>query len=269
MTSDIFAPVAIVTGASRGIGAATVSSLLEDGYRVVSVSRTRGAETEAPGWFALYGDLADLDFARSVVDSTVKRFGRIDALINNAAWRELSTMRTVSIESWERTIRICLTTPAFLARWVAAPMEAQGSGVIVNVSSIQATRAPGMVSQYVAAKGGLEALTRDLAALYGPSGIRVVGVSPGTIATNVEDDYRRADGGSTADIRTRMVRDLVPLRRRGTPAEVAELIRWLVSPAAAYITGSIVAIDGGWSSHLNPYSVKHATFPEEFPVEDD
>src|SRR5690606_11958380 len=83
------------------------------------------------------GDLADLDFSRQAVEDCMERFGRIDVLVNNAAWREVTTMKTISPESWEKTLRVCLTAPAFLARWSAAFMESARRGVIMNISSIQ------------------------------------------------------------------------------------------------------------------------------------
>src|SRR5262245_53862786 len=117
--------VALVTGASRGIGAAIARRMAASGYRVALVAKSRealvqvAAEVAAVGGAAIVidGDLADLDFAKSAVDRTIGEFGRIDVLVNNAAARELASMRRISVESWENTLRICLTSPAFLARW--------------------------------------------------------------------------------------------------------------------------------------------------------
>src|SRR5206468_5769259 len=124
----------------------------------------------------------------SMAPNVIESLGRIDVLINNAAWRDLVTMRSISLDSWERTLRICLTAPAFFARAVARDMEKRRHGVIINVSSIMSQHASGIAPAYVAAKGGLDALTYDLAALYGPMGIRVVGVSPGAVDTELGKD---------------------------------------------------------------------------------
>jgi NAD(P)-dependent dehydrogenase (short-subunit alcohol dehydrogenase family) len=123
-------PVAIVTGAARGIGAATAIVLAERGYRLTLVDCERGDLEAVCSEAAKFnidvlpqpGDLSDLAFAESVVQRTAERWQRIDLLVNNAAWRELATMRTISVESWEKTLRIGLTTPAFMSRWAAKYM---------------------------------------------------------------------------------------------------------------------------------------------------
>ncbi len=194
----------------------------------------------------------------------MEAFGRVDVLVNNAAWRELLTLRTVTPESWERTLRICLTVPAFMSRLAAADMERRGTGVIVNVSSIQSRRAGGFATAYVAAKGGLDALTFDLATLYGPRGIRVVAVNPGAIDTELNDDYTDAAGASISDASRRHVEDMVPLGRSGRPEEVARAIVWLAGDGASYITGTTIVVDGGWTTQNSPYSLKRMMFPDEF-----
>ena len=265
-------PVAVVTGASRGIGAATAGEFARRGYDVAITARGReGLDasaqevTEAGGKaLVIDGDLADLDFAESVIRRTVAEYGRLDVLVNNAAWRELVTLRTISLESWERTLRVCLTAPAFMARWAAEQMERQRHGVIVNVSSIQADHASGFASPYVAAKGALNSLTFDLAALYGPVGIRAVSIRPGAIETEMSGDYQDAAGNSITDRTRANTVDMVPLRRRGLPEEVARAIVWVSSDEASYLTGTTVVVDGGWSTQLSPYSIKRLMFPDEF-----
>ena len=182
-------PVALITGAAGGIGAATACEFALRGHslalvdcdrqsldRVIAQIRSLGSEVQG-----LVGDLADLAFAEQAVQEAAAHFGRIDVLVNGAIWREIVTMREISVESWERTLRVGLTTPAFLARWVARVMETRQGGVIVNVSSMMSQQSTGFAPAYVACKGGLESLTYDLAALYGSKGIRVVAISPGAI----------------------------------------------------------------------------------------
>lgn len=265
-------PVAVITGASRGIGAATALEFARRGFDVSITARGQEglAETaalvEAAGGRSLNlaGDIADLAFAESVIQQTVETFGRLDVLVNNAAWRELVTLRTVSVESWERTLRICLTAPAFMSRWAAAQMEQQGGGVIVNVSSIQSRLVSGFATAYVAAKGGLDALTFDLAALYGPVGIRAVAVNPGAIDTDLSNDYEDAEGASITAASRAYVEDMVPLRRRGSAEEIARAIVWLASDDASYVNGTTITVDGGWSTQISPYSLKRRMFPGEF-----
>jgi 3-oxoacyl-[acyl-carrier protein] reductase len=259
--------LAVVTGAARGIGAATALEFARRGYDVAVTDileaelAAAAAQAASAGAdvFARHGDLADLAFAEQFVAAAVARFGRLDVLVNNAAWRELLTMREITVDSWERTLRLCLTTPAFLARWAAAEMERQRRGVIVNVSSIMSQQSWGMSPAYVAAKGGLEALTRDLAALYGPSGVRVVCVCPGAIDTDMTIP-------STADADVRgWSEQMISLRRWGTPVEIAGAIVFLASDDAAYISGTALVVDGGWSRQSYPYGLKHALRPEQFP----
>jgi NAD(P)-dependent dehydrogenase (short-subunit alcohol dehydrogenase family) len=179
-------PVAIVTGASRGIGKEVALMLLSKNYCVSVVSDDKEALFEVFKSFSkdsvliLYGNLEDMDFARQVIDDTYKKWNKINALINNAAWRAIETLRTMSFDNWEKTLRVCLTTPAFLSKWASHYMEKDGvEGVIINISSVMANRPGGTAAAYVACKGALLSLTYEMAALLGPSKIRVVAVIPG------------------------------------------------------------------------------------------
>ncbi len=264
--------VAVITGASRGIGAAAAVEFARRGYDLAITARGEAgleetaAAVRAEGVHCLVvaGDLADLAFAESVIAGTASEYGRIDVLVNNAAWREMHTLRTLTLESWERTIRICLTAPAFLSKWAAAHMERTGGGAIVNISSIQSRRAGGFATPYVAAKGGLDALTYDLATLYGPVGIRAVAINPGAIDTEMNADYFDASGESLEAQTAAHVEDMVPLRRSGRPEEIARAIAWVASDEASYLTGTTVVIDGGWSTQTAPYSLTRRMFPGEF-----
>ena len=265
-------PVALVTGASRGIGAATALELARRGYDVALLARTNSdlqnvaAGVREVGGTALVhcGDLADLSFAETAIHATADQFGRFDVLVNNAAWRELVTMRKISVESWEKTVRICLTAPAFMARWAAVHMEPQGRGVIINVSSVQSQRVSGFGPAYIACKGALDSLTYDLAVLYGPKGIRVVAINPGAIDTEMSGDYEADDGQNlTKEIRS-WSEDLIPLRRWGLAEEIARTIAHLASDDASYITGTTIFADGGVKSQFSPYHLKQMMFPDEF-----
>jgi 3-oxoacyl-[acyl-carrier protein] reductase len=264
--------VALLTGAAGGIGRATALELGRRGYTLSLVDtnaaglaalaaelRTSGKEP-----LILAGDLADLTFAEKTVRETVRQFGRLDLLVNNAAWRELASMRRISVESWERTIRVCLTVPAFLARWGAETMERQGGGTIINISSIRAFQPDGIAAAYAVAKGGLDALTYDLANLYGRAGIRVLAISPGAIETELSRDYSTRSGESlTADLR-RASEDMIPLGRWGRPAEIARMIALLASDDASYLTGTTIVVDGGWTRNGTPQSLKHKMSPDDF-----
>jgi 3-oxoacyl-[acyl-carrier protein] reductase len=211
----------------------------------------------------LAGDLNDLAFAEQAVQTTIDRFGRVDVLVNNAAWRELSTMREITVESWERTLRVCLTAPAFLARWCAADMERRNAGVIVNVTSIMAQQSAGISPAYVACKGGLESLTHELAALYGSKGIRVVAVAPGAVDTKLSRDVAEASPNRDDSLR-RYSESMTMLGRWATPLEIAKVIAWVASDEASYITGTTLVVDGGWMRHHLPAPLKTQLRPGQF-----
>lgn len=265
---------AIVTGASKGIGYAVALKFAEHNYNVTLVGiehadleRLKVLIQERYGTICLVcaGDLADETFMKRVVSDTVTHLGRIDVLVNNAAWRTIETMRTIDLNTWEKTLRICITSPAFLAKWTAEVMENQGiKGAVINVSSVMADRAAGTSPAYIAAKGAMDSLTRELAVTYGRSGIRVLSISPGYIDTDMSKDYTDAEG---ADVSSRMAAHLVgatPLERGGTTAEVAEAIYWLSSEKASFITGTSLLVDGGFKHNFNDYAIKKLQFPNEF-----
>jgi 3-oxoacyl-[acyl-carrier protein] reductase len=210
----------------------------------------------------LAGDIADLSFCEDIVAKTVDHFGQVDVLVNNAAWREIISMRHITPESWDRTLRICLTAPAFLARWAATDMERRKRGVIINVSSVMSHQAGGMCPAYVASKGALDALTYELASLYGPIGVRVVGIQPGAIDTEINKDLTEND--STAEALRDFSEDMIALRRWGKPEEIAQTISFLVSDEASYITGANLLIDGGWQHQHLPLSLRKAMSPADY-----
>jgi NAD(P)-dependent dehydrogenase (short-subunit alcohol dehydrogenase family) len=266
--------VALITGASRGIGAATAIEFARRGYDVALTgldatslnSIAEQARAHGATAHTIAGDLEDMSFVESLVDRFVASLGRIDVLVNNAAWRELLTMRQISLESWEKTLRICLTAPAFLAKATAVHMERQKRGVIVNVSSIMSSRASGIAPAYVASKGAMDALTYDLAALYGPSGIRVVAVNPGAVDTALSNDYSAATDQSGFEKRMRdWSEQMIPLRRWATPQEIGRTIVAICSDDASYLTGTTITLDGGWSHQFWPYGLKHEQHPDQFP----
>jgi len=254
-------PLAMITGAARGIGRATALEFAARGYNLALLDLladellATAAEAEAAGAevFVRTCDLFKLDEVEAAARAVVEWSGRVDVLVNNAAWREVISMREISVESWEKTLRICLTAPAFLSRWVAQAMEPRGRGVIVQVSSIMSERAGGLSPAYVVAKGGLDALTYELATLYGPAGIRVLSVRPGAIDTDLSNDYHDPQDTTSQDELRRWSHDAIPLGRWAQPGEVARVICLLASDDASYMTGTTVTVDGGWS---------HAHFPK-------
>lgn len=266
--------IAIITGASGGIGRAVAIKYATEKFNVTVVARSNdelvslGRELEsAYGVECLVcaGDINDKEFLRSIIDRTVEKWGVIHVLVNNAAWRTIETMRSIELETWERTIGICLTAPAFLSKWSAEVMEkTKTKGTIINVSSIMSERAGGISPAYIAAKGAIESLTYELAVTYGRSSIRVICVQPGNIETNMSNDYKDAAGENISSKLGEHVTDLTPIARAGRPEEIADAIYWICTDNAAFITGTTLTIDGGLSHNFNAYSMKKLQFPNEF-----
>ena len=261
-------PVVLITGAARGIGAATALEMARRGYNLAladidedDLHETRvkiAKEVASVKVLLLPGDLCDLDFTRSLAKRTFAHFGRIDVLVNNAAWRELVTMRHISVETWEKTIRIMLTAPAFLSRECALYMEAAKRGLIINISSIQAQQTSSFATPYAVAKAGLETLTFDLAGLYGTMGIRVVALALGAVDTDLSQDYADGDDMRAAS------EDVIALGRWTDAAEAARTIAWLANEDASYVTGTVITADGGWVHQHMGRKAKRGMFPGEF-----
>jgi 3-oxoacyl-[acyl-carrier protein] reductase len=270
-------PVALITGAARGIGRETAFEFARRGYDLALLdvlqdelqATSREASDIGATCLAETCDLSSLEAAQASLHKVARHFGRLDVLVNNAAWREIKTMREITVESWERTLRICLTAPAFLARWAAEIMEPQGSGVIINVCSIMSRRGGAVAAAYTAVKGGLDSLTYELASLYGRSGIRVLAISPGAIDTELSGDYPGGDGQSvdapSVDTQLRQwSTSEIPLGRWGEPAEIARVIAMLSSADASYMTGTNVTVDGGWSQAHFPRELLKQMKPDQF-----
>ncbi len=266
--------VAIITGASRGIGRSTALKFAENNYNLTIVGRNHDeleqlrAEIEhdiKTDVLVCAGDLGEEEFLKQIIEETVQKWKRIDVLINNAAWRTIETMRSISLENWERTIKVCLTAPAFLAKYAAAVMEEKKTaGVIVNISSVMSQRAGGISPAYLVCKGGIESLTYELAVLYGPKNIRVIAVNPGNIKTDLSNDYMDEEGNNVSKQIGEYVSDNTPLKRAGTSEEIANVSYWLSTEEASFITGTTILADGGLSHNFSTYSMKKLQYPKEF-----
>jgi 3-oxoacyl-[acyl-carrier protein] reductase len=244
--SDPSDRVAIVTGASRGIGAATAIALAQGGASVVLVARTQAAladvsarVTEAGGRaLPIEADLGDPDQVEGLVPQVVAEFGGVDILVNNAGvLPEATRSHQVQRTEWDRVIAVNLTAPWLLAARVHDSMAGRGGGVIVNVTSTASSYPSVGLAHYCSAKAALEMTTKVLALEWARDKVRVVGVAPGRIDTDLVRPIVAWDAKRGARPN--------PLNRLGTPEEVAGVIAFLCSDAAAYITGSTVVLDGG------------------------
>ena len=212
-----------------------------------------------------HGNLEEINYIKNIVDQTIQKWGRIDVLVNNAVWRTIETMRTISLENWEKALRINLTAPAFLAKYVAHTMEDHKiPGVIINMSSVMSQRAGGNSPAYIACKGGIESLTYELAVLYGPKGIRVVAVNPGNIETSLSSNYKDETGNNISEMLKDHMNDHTPMQRAGDPGEIANVCYWLSSVESSFITGTSILVDGGFFHNFNSYKMKKLQYPKEF-----
>jgi len=239
-------PVALVTGASRGIGAAIAEALARDGFDVAVGygSDLAGAErtvdaVNAHGRtaVALQADVADEDQAAGLVEAAEEQLGPLDAVILNAGITRDGLFMRMSAEDWRAVIDTNLTGAFFVSRAAVRGMLRRRSGSIVAVSSIVGLTGNAGQANYAAAKAGLIGMVKSLAKEVGARGIRVNAVAPGYIATDMtaalSDDQRAQVQAST------------PLGRLGTPGDVSGVVAFLCSPDAAFITGSVIRVDGG------------------------
>jgi NAD(P)-dependent dehydrogenase (short-subunit alcohol dehydrogenase family) len=240
--------VALVTGAARGIGLAVAKRFLAEGWRVALLDilgdvleKSVAGLNEADATLALSCDVSDTDAVASALAKIERRFGRLDALINNAGVAVFTPVMETSDADWERVLAVNLTGP-FLCTKAAVPlMRKHGGGAIVNITSISGLRASTLRSAYGTSKAGLAHLTKQLAVELAELGIRVNGVAPGPV------DTAMAKAVHSAEIRADY-HDAIPLNRYGLEEELAEAVYFLCSDRASYITGQILAVDGGFDA---------------------
>ena len=243
--------VALVTGAARGIGAATALRLARDGARVALAdldqqgceqvaAQIREAGSEA---LALNCDVSDATAVQQTVDQTVDRFGQLDILVNNAGIIRDNLLFKMSDDDWDRVINVHLRGAFLCARAAQKVMVARKYGRIVSLSSTSALGNRGQVN-YSAAKAGLQGLTRTLAIELGQFGITANAVAPGFIDTDMTRATAERMGITPEQFQT-AVSQQIPLRRVGKPEEVANVIAFLASEDASYVSGQVIYVAGG------------------------
>lgn len=239
--------VALVTGASAGIGAALAIALGRAGADVACHGNTRAAEATAQAVqragreaCALSGDLADARTPEALIRTTVERFGRIDILINNAGTIRRAPALEFSMEDWNSVLAVNLTSVFRLSQLAARGMLERGRGKIVNVASLLAFQGGVNVPAYAASKGGVAQLTKALSNEWAARGVNVNAIAPGYIRT---DNTVPLQNDPT---RNRQILERIPAGRWGEPEDLAGAVIFLSSRSSDYVNGQVLAIDGGW-----------------------
>ncbi len=231
----------VVTGASSGIGEAIAGRFVADGWDVLTGSRS---EPDLGGADWLRTDVADPAQADALVAAAVECSGSLDVVVNNAGVQVEKTIADTSDAEFDHVMDTNVRGVFNICRAAVRQMAGQpGGGVIINIASIAATHADAGMAVYNASKGAVEALTRAIAVDHGHQGIRCVAVSPGWIATALADAV--FDLEADPDAARQAAIDRHPIGRLGTPHDIAEVVFWLASPAASFVSGSVFTVDGG------------------------
>lgn len=249
------AAVAIVTGAADGIGWATAQRLAADGLHVALLDlRADAAQARAaglgPDHLGLGCDVTLEGSVEAAVAAVLARFGRIDALVNNAGIGDQTGPTTgQSVQAFDRVLAVHLRGTFLMSRAVAshmlqaAPVPGRSRGAIVNLGSIASSTGLPARNAYSAAKAGVLGMTRAMASEWARFGLRVNAVAPGYVRTALVAELERKGAIDAAAIRRR-----TPLGRMAEPAEIAEVIAFLASDRASYVTGALIPVDGGWTA---------------------
>jgi NAD(P)-dependent dehydrogenase (short-subunit alcohol dehydrogenase family) len=247
LRTELRGRVALITGAARGIGLATAKRFHGEGWRVALLDIDAANLTTAVSSFdcqetvlGLPADVSDAGAVQAAIETLRAKFGRLDALVNNAGIAVFKSALETTPQEWSRVLEVNLTGP-FLATVAAAPLLSEQGGAIVNITSISGLRASTLRVAYGTSKAALAHLTKQLSVELASAGIRVNAVAPGPV------DTAMAKAVHSPEIRADY-HDAIPLNRYGLETEIADAVYFLCSEKASYITGQLLAVDGGFDA---------------------
>ena len=236
----------IVTGGSRGIGAAIVSLLAKENYNIVlNYNKSEEIAKKMQEEFTKIGktveifkaDVSKREEVKKLVDFTIKKFGKIDVLINNAGISQTKLFTDITDEDWNNMLNIDLNSVFYASQEVAKYMIHEKEGCIINISSIWGMIGASCEVHYSVAKAGVDAMTKSLAKELGPSNIRVNSIAPGIIDTDMNKYLSEKE--------LEQIKEEIPLGKIGETSSIAKCAKWLIEDN--YTTGQIIAINGGWN----------------------
>lgn len=246
---DLTGKVAVVTGASKGLGISIAETLAKAGAKVVLTSRSKeklekvAADIQASGYEAtvIESDMQDVQSIRNLFDNVEASFGRIDILVNNAGTSFAKSAFDITEEEWKSVLDTNLTGLFFSTQCAGKIMKEQGSGKIVNIASVMGTVGDVYISPYVASKGGVIQLTKSLALEWARHNINVNAVGPGYVKTEMTREALEQNEKFYNHVIQK-----TPMRRLGDPEEIAAAVLYLSSDEANFVTGHTLFVDGGW-----------------------
>ncbi len=245
LNNSVFSPdalanrVAVVTGASGGLGDAIAAKLHAMGAVVIAVDRSAPVKTKP--WPSLECDISAEEQVENLASTVAERWGSCDILVNNAGiMPALAPLEDLPVKDWDAVIDVNLRGTFLCSKYLGRQMLKRGSGAIVSLSSITAT-VPNDVGPYGASKSGIRGLTRQMAVEWGPRGVRANSISPGMIRTPLAEEYYRNEKLYNHRISS------IPSRRVGHPDDVSNTVAFLVSDGASYINGQDIVVDGGFT----------------------
>lgn len=230
----------MVTGAGGGLGGAIAARLNAMGASVVLADIREPTELPSPDCFGMACNIADTDAVEAMGREVMKRYGRCDILVNNAGTKAAPvSLEDLPIDDWDKVFGVNVRGAFLCARVLAKMMLARGAGSIVNIASIGA-QMPTRIGAYGPSKAAIQGLTRQMAVEWGPRGIRANSVSPGLVRTPMSEAFYSNEQQHAARVA------MLPARRIGVPEDIAGVVAFLASDAAAFVTGQDIVVDGGY-----------------------